>query len=298
MEGNDYREHGEGKLYATDGRFVAYGPKSYPGRGLYLIDTSSENVLRVQEGASYETICNGRIYYVLNEDKSFSLCSVNFDGTNDRVLFSSDNSFTEYDDHITFGEMRFPIINGEEYVYFSYGSVAGTGIFYSGGQIARVKTDGTQAEIIAGNDTSNLVSPDFSVNADGSIEIYDYTRIGEGLYSSGMHTFYIEYGLESNDRTVCSIELSNGESIIVLKQEDATLFPDEFGGLVAGEQDGEWFLDVEEVELIGCKAFVRLNYCVEAHEADIGWRTGYRRVSSALLMKDLTSGRIDVLDIY
>ena len=55
----------------------------------------------------------------------------------------------------------------DEYIYFSYGSYAGTGSVYAGGKIMKVKKDGTEAEVVAGMD--GLRAPAFSVSEDGTV---------------------------------------------------------------------------------------------------------------------------------
>jgi hypothetical protein len=64
-------------------------------------------------------------------------------------------------------QMRF----SREALYFSYGSIAGSGGFFQGGKVMRVSFDGSEKEIVAGQRT--LVDANFGVRADGSVATTD-----------------------------------------------------------------------------------------------------------------------------
>ena len=190
------------------------------------------------------------------------------------------------------GEVRFPVVDGKEYLYFSYGNISGTGSFYQGGKIARVRLDGSDAEVIAGGEIvdgeEQLLAADFSVNEDGTVHSYeDYERISDDLYSGLTKHF-------SRDGTVYFIDEENGAAVELFDRGDYAAF----SSLSADTGDDDQLLKVVSAELQGDEAFLRLEQSFYAPEGDIGWRTAYRLQSGILLKKELKTGKVETVYQY
>ena len=97
-------------------------------------------------------VSDTRVYYTTNDDSGINFECVNLDGKNNVHLATltqsswCDWSSDEY-------EIRVPVIVdcaqeiGDE-VYFQFGGYDGSGYFYQGGKIAKVKTDGTGLVVV------------------------------------------------------------------------------------------------------------------------------------------------------
>jgi hypothetical protein len=80
------------------------------------------------------------------------------------------------------------------------------------------------------------------------------------------------------------INAETGEEELILSNEEYTS-----GSLTAA---------FETVRRNGSLVYFRIHYMEEDSSGDLGWRQGYRRVRSVLMMKDLKSKTIRILNEY
>ena len=171
----------------------------------------------------------------------------------------------------------------DEYIYFSYGSYAGTGSVYAGGKIMKVKKDGTEAEVVAGMD--GLRAPAFSVSEDGTVvsqsidEMYDYINSMDKYFTRNGSIYFMN---------------ENGEPAELVTQADYA----SVGNVACGQFNDNEAVTIQFAEKIGNKVYMLLDHGVIDETSRVGWRTGYARVNSAMLSKDLDTGTVETVFSY
>jgi len=211
---------------------------------------------------SYEGYYDGVVYYgaepeddALSQKGQVFLCCVNIDGTGKRLLVTTAPDLYDYGgvSNAAIEQLRF----GEDALYFSYGSIGGSGGFFQGGKIMRVPFDGSAPQVVAGQ--NDLVNADFGIASDGSVEVYEDSFTP---YYSG-HTQYYESqdGLFWMDRHTG-----------MAKQ---LLSPAEYEGLVDCDEAFVTLCDVwDDV------AILTINYTNIDPSQAMGWRDYYARVKT------------------
>ena len=286
LDGTDSREYGSGTL------------KGVSDDGAYVFAASAENAVMQLDTASQtlQTITGKDSYFVTSHDDIAYYEVFEYSDAADTrfyavrageqpVEITSDKG--EYGAAPAIAEMRFADVGGEPYVYFSYGTVQGSGMFYQGGRIGRAHADGTGFELLAGGDAP--VFSDFAVNPDGSIQLVEANaRISEGLYGL-LHTYY------ALDGTIYAIDQTNGGSVKLLEQRDYADLVNINAEQIIGESQ---YLRIANAEVHGDDAYVRLEYGVRDTSADVGWRLGFALQSGELLHVSLQSGAVETLYTY
>jgi hypothetical protein len=190
LAGNDRIEYGEGYIYAFDenkGVFINAPSSSY----IEVINCDTGGRKTISNGGYF--LCydydNGVVYVENYYDDQIVIRSVNYDGTNEKLVAVVDRNILvdEYYFHknsVTI--MNLMIENG--YLYFEYGAIGGMyGITrYSALSIARVKTDGTDFKVLA------YVEDCASVASDGGDPGTKFLVIN----SNG--NYYLIYGVYAN----------------------------------------------------------------------------------------------------
>lgn len=161
--------YGQYLVYQTDGVYYSY---DLWGNG---------KSIRLFEDGSFEAFHNGVIYYSITPEYgdpeyematkgSVSLYAVNVDGSNDRKLVTTAADL--YDSNAGYSPAHIEQVRfGRDALYFSYGSIAGSGAFFQGGKVVRVSFDGSDIQVVAGQ--NRLVDANFGVRQDGSVATTD-----------------------------------------------------------------------------------------------------------------------------
>ena len=174
------------------------------------------------------------------------------------------------------------VFQGED-IYFSYGSYAGTGMFFQGGRIMRVKKDGSQAEVAAG--AGELQDAIFTVREDGTVE--SHSNLDATVSVFPMDPYYAYNG------SIYVFGEDGTAEELVAQADYASLAP---------IPCGVWSLDaglgIGYAERVGDSVYFLLDYGVAAPTGSVGWRTAYTRTSSALFRKDLATGQVETLYTY
>lgn len=286
LDGEDQQEHFSGTL------------KGVSDDGAYVFAASEENAVLCldTETQTTETLSGKDSYFVTSHDDIayFEVFEYSDDADTrfyavrpgeDPVEILSDSG--EFGAAPAIVEMRFAEIHGEPYVYFAYGTVAGSGVFYQGGRIGRAHADGTDFELLAGEDEP--VFSDFIVNRDGSIELVEANeRISEGLYGQ-LHTYY------AADGTIYAIDQTTGESVKLLERSGYADFVDLNAEEIADEAE---YLRIANAEVHGDDAYIRLEYGTRDTDADVGWRLGFALEKGELLHVSLKTGSVETLYTY
>ncbi len=287
QDGTDPVRYGEGYLLGCiDSENVVWNTKD-ASSGEWSISilniASGESVSYSEHDASYLGVFDGVLFFSesIREQNKMSVYAINPSDNSIVTLCTLDMSFVESMAGPAVGEVHYLSVNEEKWLYFSYGSIAGSGVFYQGGKIARVKPDGTGFEILAGNDGS-LAGADFTVNPeDGSIQEVSPSRV-ETTYYTGLTKYW-----KQEDDSIYAIREDTGENLSLFTAEDLSFLKTSEEGL----------LILKYAQNLNGKAYARLEYN-ERGEGDVGWRPAYDLKTGALLMKDFASGEVTVLYTY
>ncbi len=211
---------------------------------------------------SYEGYYNGVVYYgtepedyKLSQKGQVNLNAVNIDGTDARLLVTTQPDLYNYSgvSNAAIEQLRF----SEDALYFSYGSIGGSGGFFQGGKVMRVPFDGSEPQVVAGED--DLVNADFGIAEDGTVVIHE--NAGTIFYSGHTQYYESQEGLFWMDRHSGMTEklLSNAE----------------YEGLVSCQEAFVTLCDAwDDV------AILTVNYTDIDPTQNMGWRDYYARVKT------------------
>jgi len=267
---------------------------------MYDLQTPCAEFLALRNGVIYYT---GEVEFEASKLGEIKLCSVNIDGTNEKLLADTDPDLYEYGDRGTV----VPCIQfvGDT-IYFSYGAYGGTGNFYQSCRIAKVEKDGSEFTVLLGD-------------AKGE-EDYNYNLVNDIFYvaiDNGKEILY--YSLNSETGKSFALDLSTGKT----EETDFPIFaegkPFEYEGgvsvyLNASSNMTTWipFVDYSYLDLEKKADYYTINdvelcdnwvyYRIEANESDpevsIGWRDGYRRVKTKIIREQLDGDTVEILFEY
>lgn len=172
------------------------------------------------------------------------------------------------------GQMYF----GDEYIYFSYGGIGGSGMFFQGGRIIRMRYDGSEAQVVAG--AGERVGADFTVNADGSVNAASGDAAYTALFTS-MNEYYFSNG------AVYRCSRTNGE-------REELISPADYAGVGPGlaGYDGSEAVYIGQIQAAEDKVYFIAHALVRD---GVMWWAEYSRNNSAFLVKDLETGEVEIL---
>ena len=146
--------YGLGRIEASDGKKIICSDTA--NHSIDSIDAETGERMKLVDG-SFLASHDGLIYYQPVEADSgaatkgkVSFAVVDAQGGQQKTLCTTEPDL--YADDFQGTASIVSMVFKEEYIYFSYGSYAGTGSVYAGGKIMKVKKDGTEAEVVAGMD--------------------------------------------------------------------------------------------------------------------------------------------------
>ncbi len=284
-ETGETAEYGRGTILGADpdaGRVVLSSYDADLKTNVIASVSVPEGERRVLFQGTLLAIHDGRIYYegpsetAQRSRGSVSLRSVSVEGGDDRELFRTPANFPYEiaNGYCAIMQLYFPTIDGIEYAYFSYGSIAGTGMFYQGGGIARARLDGGGGEQVSPE--GELVNKYFSVNPDGSIVIGEEEYMLEDSMNLSLQV----------DGSYYVFEPSDGSRRLALTSAD----------LISSE--GESPARVSILGYDGVRVYYRCYYGVRDPGSDLGWREAYALTGGFLAVKDLETGTVTVLSRF
>lgn len=277
--------YGLGRIEASDGKKIICSDST--NYCIDSIDAETGERTKLVDG-SFLASHDGLIYYQPVEADSgaatkgkVSLAVVDAQGGQQKTLCTTEPDL--YADDFQGTASIVSMVFKEEYIYFSYGSYAGTGSVYAGGKIMKVKKDGTEAEVVAGMD--GLRAPAFSVSEDGTVvsqsidEMYDYINSMDKYFTRNGSIYFMN---------------ENGEPAELVTQADYA----SVGNVACGQFNDNEAVTIQFAEKIGNKVYMLLDHGVIDEASRVGWRTGYARVNSAMLSKDLDTGTVETVFSY
>ena len=246
-----------------NGRFVIY---SKDNTDIWAVDTSDNTVKNLYENTRFVAIDGNTIFHAPTEDYEaaskglISLHSMNPENGYDVCLFTSDGNL--YDGESLGIVDISKIVFAGDYVYFSYGAVAGSGSFYQGGDIVRAKRDGSASEVLVDiSTTDEFVDAHFVVNEDGTVST-----------SSELEALYDH------------LEETDTERGIITYTDPAT---GQHMDLCSYRHDASYDSSTADLVSITDKyVFFVTHYGTRNPEKDIGWREYYERDKSVFSIYD------------
>ncbi|MFR1662831.1 MAG: hypothetical protein ACLSVI_03865 [Blautia caecimuris] len=277
--------YGLGRIEASDGKKIICSDST--NYCIDSIDAETGERTKLVDG-SFLASHDGLIYYQPVEADSgaatkgkVSFAVVDAQGGQQKTLCTTEPDL--YADDFQGTASIVSMVFKDEYIYFSYGSYAGTGSVYAGGKIMKVKKDGTEAEVVAGMD--GLRAPAFSVSEDGTVvsqsidEMYDYINSMDKYFTRNGSIYFMN---------------ENGEPAELVTQADYA----SVGNVACGQFNDDEAVTIQFAEKIGNKVYMLLDHGVIDETSRVGWRTGYARVNSAMLSKDLDTGTVETVFSY
>lgn len=277
--------YGLGRIEASDGKKIICSDST--NYCIDSIDAETGERTKLVDG-SFLASHDGLIYYQPVEADSgaatkgkVSFAVVDAQGGQQKTLCTTEPDL--YADDFQGTASIVSMVFKDEYIYFSYGSYAGTGSVYAGGKIMKVKKDGTEAEVVAGMD--GLRAPAFSVSEDGTVvsqsidEMYDYINSMDKYFTRNGSIYFMN---------------ENGEPAELVTQADYA----SVGNVACGQFNDNEAVTIQFAEKIGNKVYMLLDHGVIDETSRVGWRTGYARVNSAMLSKDLDTGTVETVFSY
>ena len=277
--------YGLGRIEASDGKKIICSDST--NYCIDSIDAETGERTKLVDG-SFLASHDGLIYYQPVEADSgaatkgkVSFAVVDSQGGQQKTLCTTEPDL--YADDFQGTASIVSMVFKDEYIYFSYGSYAGTGSVYAGGKIMKVKKDGTEAEVVAGMD--GLRAPAFSVSEDGTVvsqsidEMYDYINSMDKYFTRNGSIYFMN---------------ENGEPAELVTQADYA----SVGNVACGQFNDNEAVTIQFAEKIGNKVYMLLDHGVIDETSRVGWRTGYARVNSAMLSKDLDTGTVETVFSY
>lgn len=286
LDGTEKKVWGDGFLCGCteDGQYVFF--EAYQGAygetSIYRIDVAKGTCEKLVSASGYVTYYDGRIYYTkyvdmdLASSGQLALWSVRPDGTDNIHLYTTAPDLYEYADMYSdamVDHIRFT----DNYIYFSYGSLGGSGAIFQGAKIVRVGYDGTGGRVVAGNDS--LVNGHFSVTENDVLTTYEPSY--PALYNYGT-SFRTEHG------NIYVYEPRTGVPQLVVSYGDY----DAVGSAQVEVYGDDGIVLVDFAEVVNGKVY----YLVySAKEENTVWWMSYVRKKTAMLVKDLETGTVKVL---
>lgn len=252
---------------------------------------------------------NGVIYYYggsgygtpkINE---LTICSVNIDGSNEKLLVNETLELYEYEnDYFEIPCLQFV----GDTIYFSYGIYAGTGHFYQGGHIAKVSKDGGDYTLLLGVSEDGKASYDYVVDDifyvanENDDEILFYSQIeGQEKYALNLRTKAIEETSFIIHPEGVPFEYDGGIYIYNNAEVNMTkLIPSVDYSHLDLDKALDYHYTIKNIELCDGWVYYKLEANEYDPEASIGWRDGYRRIKSTVLRQVPGGDKIEVLFDY
>lgn len=299
LDGKDKKEHGEGHILNIDEKEEYIIINNKESLYSFNINTMKRNFL------CYCSVYSNRngllgidkdvIYYEEKTDKKnmVSLCKINLDGTDKRVLKA-----LEEDMYGVYKIPCFEIIDDK--LYFTVGAYAGTAHMYQTGKLISMDKNGDNYKVIAENvgDFFNISKKDTKV----------YIRIANSIESNNSNIrIDIESNKITNDNTIIYM---NGQSFVfedkVYIYEKDNANPKVLLDKIDYNKIKELKKVVKDIDLYKCTYIQKLNnkifYALEASrytpEDDIGWRMSYCRIKTFIYCNNTNDEQTELLYEY
>ncbi len=333
FSGADRKDYGSGSIKTLD-----------PYRGIIVCEEATgdirirnTSIINCRSRAKIATVAgkylhygesDGMLYFSYHNTPAdqIRIGSVRADGYDEKVLFSKKMDF--FDDAAEANSVAIQHVQiVDDYLYFSFGSRSGTynigydGLFryrselpYNGGVIARIKKDGSNFNVLAG-EKGKLVQEKFLViqKSQGYFLLYLSGRdwhmhlspvildIQNGIVEdSSLDVSVLKTPFfESKNLLEASNEISiyadnSGNKVRLLTKEDYSNLG------ITGEilMEERYYQNTDQVEYLNDWVYFRIENGVRSMGKDLGWRYGYERKQAKIFRKQLSTSKIELLYSY
>lgn len=290
LDGTDIKTIGDGTLAAvSEDGYVIYSS----GEQINSISTNDLSIKILADDAELKAVDGNQVYFQPREtDKEAALhgrttlSAVNADGGNKRDLYITKDDLYRSGAYDSWTRSYARILSthvSDGYIFYVYGSFAGSGRVFQGGKIVKVKLDGSGGEIMGEAYTEH---PAFLVDKDNNI-VCDYSYV-----KSAMNEPYFNNGNVS----MYNQEMSAYEEYIV--KNDYSSFSTDNISVYSSGNSGT-LLQLGFMERIGDKVYFMLHKGIYDKDSSLneneGMREYYTRIKSALFEKNLKSGKVALL---
>lgn len=163
MIGNNKKDFGIGIIKAADenNNLIICERTNSESEDLFTINTETgeeNNLISTKSSLTFLALNDNKIYYMDNNIEwdlerlgQIMICSLNLDGSDKKLIVQTNPDLYEASeadkiDFVSVADIQFD----DNYIYFSYGGYSSGK--YAGGRIAKVKKDGKNFKILAGNE--------------------------------------------------------------------------------------------------------------------------------------------------
>lgn len=273
-DGSETRSMGYRMQWVSpNGKYMIYTEQD---GSLYAVSLTTFEKERLLGSGTFVTAHNGVAYISTGDPGAIRLYSWKPGDDMIRDLYQFSGKEDDWQDYAYpyIAQMRFT----EEYIYFCFGTSGGSGSFFQGGKIVRIRYDGSDARMVAGGD--ELVDWYFTVNEDGAVQ----TQPLQGtIFFTPMEQFVVE------DGTLYQINSQTGLTFPILSKKDYKFL----GSEPLEQVVDDTIITLEFAQVVDGKVYCILHRC--RVEEGLGWRLRYIPEKTVMLMRDMGSGKVTVL---
>lgn len=310
MDGQNKKEYGLGDFVGFDEKYEALIYSD--NQNIFAIDLNSGESKTLAAWASFMTLQDGTLYYSeldhnANKNEAVKIFAVECDGSNKRHLTTTPSGLYDSDIFQIYSSILIPCVQIDgDYIYISYGSIAGTGSFYQGCAIARFPKEGGNCEILVGG-YNNYVGETFylvSSETQGQKLYYYPTHLNYNsvscldlstMQSSPANFSIAEMGSPFNhDYDYCIYEDSTGQLTTLVAKND-------YSQITASSKLGVYdntLIEVTAAEKIDDYTYFTVTSGTHIPQNDFGWRYYYRRDITNTYRKNNTTGKVELLSTF
>ena len=262
MQGKDLHAYGNYEVNAVNGNQLILSDSQ--GTKLYVMNTVTENIQQLETDALFLYADGDIVYFTAHPEDTrehIMLYSIKTDGTNRHQLADIQKEILQLPISISSPLYINCVQTIQDTVYFSYGIYAGSIAAYQGGQLASVKTDGSDFKLLDGAPVN------FTVYDNGNI--MDGGKLNQPFLDANGNVWLYTHNKKIKP-------LTNGEEY-TRQSTDTSL------------------TDIQNVDVQGDYVYYTVNQSIVDKSVSIGYRTGYRLQSSTYYRKNMKTGKIDQL---
>ncbi len=318
LNGKNRAEHENFIPWAADeGTGTLIGTKSYAsGGGVWLLQSQDQSLKQISsEGTSFLGAEDGYVYYSsvdIGETAEATLWKTSLGG-GETVKLGQVSSSEEW---AVSGFDIYQIMKCGDWVYYSYGSYAGTGGFFQDGGINRVDPEGKNTQVCVAY--GELSAEEFlALENEYETSLYyvgkddaigSYIGFWDDYPYATCHVKTQKNGEDTWETVQSSLDITRpgayvcigGEILRIDEKEGAyqTLIPEEAGFEFTDAPTGseDHITLISQLDVVGEDLFFTVEQSARNRERDMGWRAGYDRERSVFYTMKL--GGTEPVEIY
>ena len=301
MNGKNRKDFGTGVIKGIDtknGRLIY----ELEGKIMSLNCKNGSKKILSSQGEFLE-LDNGVVYYY--DDAGIRdlvrIKSIRADGTKNKQIVSVKLKLSDDDPREWLEIIQFQIYKNT--LYFSYGTFCGTAHEYGGGEIAKVKKDGTGFKVLAGTEENPVDNKFYILKSQNDTKLIYNTisRTAQAIslknYKVTTTKFTVQPMKEAfNDGDNVSIYFSDsGKKTTLVRKSDYSSLGN---NLSLKNGYDETYVGIKPVEYIDGNVYFKVEVSRHNPKVDLGWRYGYTRKITKVYKKNLKTNKKVLLYSY